>query len=190
MRTHALDSLSFATARRACLPLARIGCAALALAAGSQLQLPLWMTPVPLTAQPQVVLMMAALLGPAEASMALASWWAAAAAGYPVLAHGASGAALLGPTGGFLLSYVPVVALVGRWGRGRDARAFAVWQLAGLVTLGCGVIGLCAFVGPRAAVALGFTPFWLADLMKVTAAFLILRFVPGRWRRRRRLSAR
>jgi len=72
---------------------------------------PLWFTPVPVTLQPFAVLVLGMLLGPRVAFATMVAYLAEGAAGLPVFTpHGLGGVAqLLGPTGGYLLSY-PVVA--------------------------------------------------------------------------------
>src|SRR5690348_9206838 len=84
-------------------------------AAAAQISVPLPFTQVPLTFQPTVVLLSGIVLGPRLGAMSQILYLAAGIAGLPVFAASpilAPGAwRLLGPTGGYLLSY-PLAAFV------------------------------------------------------------------------------
>jgi biotin transport system substrate-specific component len=86
---------------------------AAALAAASQVSIPLPNTPVPITLQPLVVVLAGLWLGPIAGAASMILFLAAGAAGLPVFSPmGAPGLArLLGPTGGYLLAY-PVAAFL------------------------------------------------------------------------------
>ena len=85
-------------------------------AVAAHVSIPLWFTPVPITLQPFAVLLLGLLLGPRLAFATMAAYLAEGAAGLPVFTPSALGgvAHLLGPTGGYLLSY-PVVAPLISW---------------------------------------------------------------------------
>jgi biotin transport system substrate-specific component len=162
-------------------------------AAAAQVSLPLPFTPVPLTLQPMIVLLGAAALGSRLGAMSQILYLMAGIAGLPVFAASPllpQGAArLLGPTGGFLMSY-PVAALLVGWlaERGFDRRYLTsvVAMAAGLAVLfASGVVWLSFTLNPaQPALALGtalrtgFYPFVLADLVKITVAASAL---PGLW---------
>ena len=160
--------------------------------AAAQVSLPLPFTPVPFTFQPVVVLLGGAVLGPRLGMASQVLYLGAGVVGLPVFAASAllpQGAArLLGPTGGYLLSY-PLAAFITGWlaARGFDRRYLTsvVAMLAGLaVVLATGVLWLMALspeAGGRLATALqlGFYPFVLADLAKVCVAAALL---PALWR--------
>jgi biotin transport system substrate-specific component len=161
-------------------------------AAAAQVSIPLPFTPVPLTLQPVVVLIGGAVLGPRLGMSSQVLYLAAGALGLPVFAASTvlpQGAArLLGPTGGYLLSY-PVAAFVTGWlaSRGFDRRYFTsvLAMVAGLaIILATGVVWLMLFTpaaGGRMSTALqlGLYPFVVADLAKVCVAAAIL---PALWR--------
>ena len=160
-------------------------------AAAAQVSIHLPFTPVPLTLQPMVVLLGAAALGPHLGALSQLLYLAAGIAGLPVFAFSAvlpQGAGrLLGPTGGYLMSY-PAAAFVTGWLalRGFDRRYFTsvLAMLAGLVVVYAGgVLWLAAFVpgGPGLGGALhaGVYPFVLADVVKLAVAAAVL---PGIWR--------
>src|SRR5436190_20569401 len=86
---------------------------AAALAAASQVALPLPGTPVPITLQPLVVVLAGMWLGPAAGVASMLLYLAVGATGLPVFAPmGAPGIArFFGPTGGYLIAY-PASAFV------------------------------------------------------------------------------
>lgn len=81
-------------------------------AAVSFFKIPLPFTPVPITLQTLMVLLSGAMLGPSYGALAMIIYLLLGAIGLPVFAGGTSGIGdLLGPTGGFLLSF-PIAAFV------------------------------------------------------------------------------
>ena len=75
-------------------------------------KIPLPFTPVPITLQTLLVLMSGAMLGAYYGALAMIIYLVLGAIGLPVFAGGSSGfGALLGPSGGYLLSY-PIAAFV------------------------------------------------------------------------------
>lgn len=167
---------TLALARRT--PLSRtagIAAAVVALAIASQFAIPLPATPVPLTLQPFMVVLVGLLLGPLDAAAAMVIYLVAGAAGLPVFAPmGAPGLArLLGPTGGYLLAY-PLAAAVAGWlgaGQQRFARRVLAAQL-GIVTLYVGGLAQLSLLSGSltTAAALGVAPFVAADAVKALVA--------------------
>lgn len=155
-------------------------------AAAAQVSIPLPFTDVPFTFQPMVVLIGGLALGPRLAVASQVLYLAAGMAGLPVFAASATlppGAArLVGPTGGYLLSYPLAAWVVGALGaRGFDRRYWTslVAMLAGLVVVfSGGVLWLSLLVGLRAALIAGFLPFVVADLLKASIAAGVM---PGIW---------
>ncbi len=105
-------------------------------AAAAQVSVSLPFTPVPLTLQPMVVLLGGAVLGSRLGFASQVAYLAAGIVGLPVFAASPllppGAARLLGPTGGFLMSY-PVAAFVAGWlaQRGFDRHyltSVACWQ--------------------------------------------------------------
>ena len=163
-------------------------------AAAAQISIPLPFTQVPFTFQPMVVLLGGLALGPRLGLASQVLYLLAGIAGLPVFAASATlppGALrLLGPTGGYLMSY-PVAALVTGYlaERGFDRRYVTsiLAMLAGLAVIyACGATWLGVFartgsapMGMQAALAAGVYPFIAADLVKLVVAAGI---VPGFWR--------
>jgi biotin transport system substrate-specific component len=145
-------------------------------------------TDVPFTFQPTIVLLGGLALGSRLGMGSQVLYLLAGIAGLPVFAASATlppGALrLLGPTGGYLVSY-PFAAFVAGYlaERGFDRRYLTsvLAMLAGLVVIyACGTIWLATFVrGIRAALAAGVYPFVAADIVKLLAAGAVL---PAFWR--------
>jgi biotin transport system substrate-specific component len=151
-------------------------------AVASQVSIPLPFTPVPFTFQPLVVLLGGALLGSRLGMTSQVLYLALGLAGLPVFAMSPtlpSGAArLIGPTGGYLLSY-PLAAFTAGWlaERGFDRRYLTsvVAMACGLAVVFAGGVSWLAFGigvprGVAGALAIGFTPFIVADLIKLLVA--------------------
>ena len=165
---------------------------AAATAAAAQISVPLPFTPVPFAMQDMVVLIGGAALGSRLGMAAQLLYLAAGIAGLPVFAASATlpqGALrLLGPTGGYLLSY-PVAAFVtGRLAeRGFDRRypTSVLAMIAGLaVIFAFGVSWLALFARPaglgfNAALTAGLYPFLGGDVLKV---FLGAAILPAVWK--------
>jgi biotin transport system substrate-specific component len=160
-------------------------------AAAAQISVPLPFTPVPFTLQPMIVLIGGAALGSRLGFASQIMYLVAGIAGLPVFAASTilpQGAArLLGPTGGYLLAF-PLAAFVTGWlaEKGFDRRySTSILAMgAGLaIIFGCGVswlaFSLLAAEGFRGAAAAGFTPFLLADVLKICLAGAVL---PAAWR--------
>ncbi|HUF27318.1 MAG TPA: biotin transporter BioY [Gemmatimonadaceae bacterium] len=162
------------------LPATLVGVAgfALALAAASQVAVPVPGTPVPITLQPLLVVLAGFWLGPVAGAASMALYLAAGAAGAPVFAPlGPSGAArLLSPTGGYLLAY-PVAAFASGWllTRGKTFGARFVAAAAGMALIYLGGAAQLAilFGGPGQALALGVLPFVALDLVKALVAAML-----------------
>jgi biotin transport system substrate-specific component len=155
-------------------------------AAAAQISIPLPFTEVPFTFQPMVVLVGGLALGPRLAVASQLLYLAAGIAGLPVFAASAmlppGIGRLFGPTGGYLMAYPLAAFVVGYLGaRGFDRRYFTsvLAMFAGLaVVFAGGLLWLGMLVGPQAALAAGFYPFVLPDLVKVMAAAGIM---PSVW---------
>lgn len=145
----------------------------------SHIALPLWFTPVPLTLQPFAVLLLGFLLSPRLAAATLGVYLLEGAVGLPVFVpgfgFGAGVAHLLGPTGGYLLSYPAAAALVA-WTWRSTKRGFAAGVLCAAVgdalILFCGFVWLAIWThnSAKTAFALAVLPFLPGDALKVAAA--------------------
>ena len=156
----------------------------------AQVSIPLPFTPVPFTLQPMVVLLGAAALGSRLGASSQVLYLALGIAGMavfaasPVLPQGV--ARLLGPTGGYLMSY-PLAAFITGYlaERGLDRR-----YLTSILAMGAGLAVIFSFgvlwlafgvpqAGLTVAIASGLVPFVLADIVKL---FLAATVLPAAWR--------
>lgn len=153
---------------------------ALALAAASQVAIPLPGTPVPLTLQPMIVVLAGMMLGPVLGATSMLLYLAAGAAGLPVFSpFGAPGVLrLLGPTGGFLFAF-PVAAFVAGFVARKAPSLLGRWlaACAGIAVLFVGgLTQLTILTGSvAAAIAQGISPFAAFDFLKAFVAALIAR---------------
>lgn len=151
-----------------------IGFAA-ALAAAAHVAVPLPGTPVPFTLQPLLVVMAGLWLAPRAAVASMVLYLAAGALGLPVWAPvGLPGAArLLGPTGGYLLSYplaAWAVSMLSTCATGYATRVAAAIAGMAVIYLG-GLAQLTILTGSIATSALlGAAPFAALDLAKCLVA--------------------
>lgn len=163
-----------------------LGCALLWVSA--KVKVPFW--PVPMTLQTFAVMALAAAYGARLGSLTVIAYLAAGAAGLPVFTNTppdiAGPAYLLGPTGGFLIGFIPAAFIVGyaadrHWDRSvpKLLGAMVVADLAvftmGLAWLGMAVPALGYSWGLLEA---GLFPFLLGDLLKVLIAALA---IPAAW---------
>jgi biotin transport system substrate-specific component len=156
-------------------------------AAAAQVSVPLPFTDVPFTLQPMIVLLGGLALGSKLALGSQVFYLLAGVAGLPVFAASPvlppGALRLIGPTGGYLLSYPVAAWLVGALAeRGLDKRYISsvVAMLAGLIVLYASGTLWLAFVartavqttpmGLQAALASGLYPFVIADMFKLLAA--------------------
>lgn len=137
--------------------------------------------PVPIVMQNFFVLLTGLLLGPRWGLAACGVYLLAGGLGLPVFAGGTGGLGrFFGPTGGYLLAYLPAVFLAG-W-ISQDKKNAMVWDtiamiLASMVIYGLGVSWLKFSTGmgwPK-SVAVGMLPFLLGDGLKIIAALMVAR---------------
>ena len=154
------------------------------IALSAQVAVPLPFTPVPVTGQTLAVLLVGALMGRVRAAICVAAYLTEGALGLPVFAGGGVGVAhLIGPTGGYLLGFMPAVWTTG-WlaERGWDRR-LATCLPAMLVGNACiyafGLMWLARFTGAERVFGAGLWPFLPGDVLKVLAAAALL---PSGWK--------
>lgn len=144
------------------------------IAAGSWISIPL--PPVPLTLQTLFVLL-AGIVMKRYGAIPVALYVLLGAAGLPVFHNGMAGpGVLLGPTGGFLVGFIPAALIVGL----AYERESSKWRAAGLIaatvtTYACGVAWLAysASLSLPQAILLGVAPFAVGEVVKVAAAYTL-----------------
>ena len=158
-----------------------IGLAATAVvAAAAHIAIPLPFTPVPLTLQPLAVLGVGLALGPIEGFLTMLAYLAEGAMGLPVFSPTGLGglAQLFGPTGGFLMAYPLVAAIVGGLTRGLAARAprFLAAFVAGnlamtvLIVSGASWLMYLGHLSLHATWIAAVAPFLPGEFVKVVVA--------------------
>ncbi len=157
--------------------------------------IPLLFTPVPLSLAPFAVIFLGLLLGPQVAFASLCIYLLEGAAGLPVFSpQGAGGIAqLLGPTGGYLLSYPFAAALTGYLYRiparnGRVPRSFPLGLLAAgggsaiILVAGASWLKLLTHMDLQLILAQAVVPFLPGDVLKVCVAAGAMKLI-GRFRK-------
>jgi biotin transport system substrate-specific component len=157
----------------------------------AQISITLPFDPVPITGQTFAVLLSGAVLGSRRGFLCQALYLAEGAFGLPVFAPIASYSFihLLGPTGGYLLSYPLAAGLVG-WLVERGASG-AMWKIALALVAGDFVILIAGAswleavyrFSPRQAWLLGVYPFLIGDVLKIALVGITLPPFLRRYRR-------
>ena len=149
-------------------------------AAVAPFKIPLGFTPVPITLQTLVVLMSGAMLGPYYGALAMILYVVVGALGLPVFAGGGSGiGAILGPTGGYLISYFIAAFVIGKylWARKNPKYLdYVIAMIAGTIiiyALGAGWGMLVTGLGVMAILVGWVLPFIIGDTIKLLVAAYI-----------------
>ncbi|MFH0766404.1 MAG: biotin transporter BioY [Calditrichota bacterium] len=148
----------------------------LLIALSAQIRLPVPFSPVPVTGQTLGVIAVGILLGSKRGAGAVLAYLSEGIMGAPVFAGGACGAAyLLGPTGGYLIGFLPAAYLAGylaeRRGIANPILILSLFVIADAVIFTAGVGRLAMLMGIGKAISLGLYPFVWGELVK--AAILV-----------------
>lgn len=138
---------------------------------------PLPFSPIPLTLANFGVLLIALSIGSRRAAAAMLLYLAQGAAGMPVFSPFGPGgiAQLIGPTGGYLMSY-PIAAFLAGWIAERGRQSVSRMSVAGLVGEvllflgGIAWLMTIAHVPFRQAANWGFYPFACFEIIKIMVA--------------------
>jgi len=161
---------------------------ALLTALAAQLKFAIPGTPVPVTGQTFMALLSGAALGSRMGAGSLVIYWVMGAVGLPFYTNASGGwEAATGATGGYLVGFIIAAWLVGALaerGHDRTVRSAVPAFLAGSAVIYLfGVAWLLMSVDSittlSEALAAGFTPFVVGDIIKVVLAGLLL---PAAWR--------
>ena len=156
---------------------------ALLTALAAQITIPIPGTPVPITGQTFAVLLAGAALGPWAGAGSQAIYWSLGALGLPFYSDASGGwEVATGATAGYLIGFIVAAWVVGALAvRGQDRN---VWSAIPAFLAGNAVIYLFgvpwllasveAFTTVGDALAAGFTPFVIGDLVKIVLAGLLL----------------
>lgn len=148
-------------------------------AVGAYMALPIG--PVPVVMQNLFVFLAGLILGGRWGMASVGIYLLAGAVGMPVFAGGTGGIGrFFGPTGGYLIGYLPAVFLIGWIAQKTGQRPFGdiLAMLCGTIVLyTCGLVWLKVLTGlawPK-AVAAGMLPFLLGDALKIAVAVPVAR---------------
>ncbi len=139
------------------------------LAISAKIQIPL--TPVPVTLQTLVVLVMAMFLGWRAAGAACILYLGEGALGLPVFAQGGGLPYLIGPTGGYLFGFLFASLVLGYlsergWDRSIILTFFAM-TIGTVIIYFFGVFWLAIIKDLNTAIAFGLLPFLTPDILKI-----------------------
>jgi biotin transporter BioY len=144
-------------------------------------QFAIYIGPIPITGQSFAVTLTGALLGSRLGAAALIAYLVEGAAGLPFFAGSGSGiGVLLGPTGGYLVSFPAAAYITGAFAEhGWDRRfltavaAMAIGSVVILLTGWCWLM-LITRATPAAAFKIGVAPFLIGDVIKILLAAAVL----------------
>jgi biotin transport system substrate-specific component len=143
------------------------------------------LSPVPVTLQTLFVLLSGLILGPKGGLASMLLYLLAGVAGLPVYAGGKAGlAVLIGPSGGFLLGFLPAAVTCGLARRSPPRAAWIIMAycaLATVETLAFGAIQLSMVLNLSLAKSfIGVLPFLPGAFLKLVAATSIYRLMAAR----------
>ena len=147
----------------------------------AHLAVPLFFSPVPMTLQPFAVLLVGMLFGPALGAATCAAYLLEGAVGLPVFTpQGAGGLLqLLGPTGGYLLSYPAAAAMAGALARLGGRRTLPTALLGAgagnvlILTAGACWLAVLTHQSAASVSRMAVLPFLAGDAIKVVLAALL-----------------
>jgi len=146
-------------------------------AVGAYLSIPIG--PVPIILQNMFVLLSGLLLGSRWGLASVGVYILAGACGLPVFAGGLGGISrIVGPTGGYLLGYLPGVFITGIIAEKTGEKMIydVIAMVCGSVIIySCGLIWLKVLTGMTLTktLAVGMYPFLIGDALKIAAAAAI-----------------
>ncbi|MCD6336927.1 MAG: biotin transporter BioY [Candidatus Marinimicrobia bacterium] len=151
--------------------------AVLMMAALSRITIPL--QPIPITGQTLGVLLTGIMLGRKRAVAAMITYLTMGLIGFPVFANGAFGLiTLIGPTGGYLLGFVPAAFIMGWLGDkgwyNHALSAISAILIGHAIVFSFGLIWLSNFTEWNAVLATGLIPFLPGAVVKTLIAFALI----------------
>ena len=151
---------------------------------GGLIAIPLPFTPVPITLQTFFTFLSGAILGKYLGALSQLIYILLGVVGLPVFAKGSSGiGAILGPTGGYLLGFIPAAFLIGWILERREKAPFGLVFLAMVVGLlgiyipGVGWLMWVTRLSLVKSLLLGALPFLPGDAVKIVVGALIVKKV-------------
>lgn len=147
----------------------------LLLALLARLSIPLPFSPVPITGQTFGILFLGGVLGSRIGTLSVIMYIFEGLIGLPVFAGGTMGFLyLLGPTGGYLIGFIPAVYLVGylseRGWINNFTSAFVTMIIGTIVIFVFGISWLAVTAGFGTALSIGFYPYLPGAVIKIILA--------------------
>ena len=137
-------------------------------------------SPVPITGQTFAVILTGSILGSRRGSLAVIAYLLEGISGLPVFAQAQFGLIhLFGPTGGYLLGFVPaafICGLLAEFGWGKT-----IFSVLGMMTVStmvifiCGLSWLMIFFGNDNVLVVGFYPYVSGAVIKIALAAIVFR---------------
>lgn len=146
----------------------------------AQIKVILPFTPVPITFQTFVVLMISMILGRYRSAIVMITYILKGIIGIPVFCSGLGLTYILGPTGGYIVGFLVSSYIVGWLSEIGYSKSFYKTVVAMLIGNSIiylfGVLWLSGFIGGiKEAIILGVVPFVFGDIAKILfASFLLL----------------
>ncbi len=175
-----IHSLSFESSKKEVFfSILQVLAASLFLALCSQISMPLYFSPVPLSGQTFGMMFIGVSLGSRKGLLSVLAYLIEGSLGLPVFAGGSFGLmCLFGSCGGYFLGFLLQVYLVG-WFTERQTsfqvtKTLPILLLSCLCQLGLGVLWLSLFVPFESAMIMGFTPFVFGETIKSVSIALYL----------------
>ena len=148
----------------------------------SQLIIPLYFTPVPISLGSFGVMLIALLYGRKLGTVTVLSYVAAGSLGAPIFA-GFKAGSLFSPTGGYILGYIAAALILGFLSDKGIAKSyvktFLSLLLVSVIIFILGALVLMLFVPIKNVFMAGVLPFIPGDMLKVVAATLLF---PRLWK--------
>ena len=149
--------------------------------AGAYISVPIG--PVPIVLQNMFVFLAGLLLGSRWGLASVGVYLLAGACGLPVFAGGLGGIGrIIGPTGGYLIGYLPAVFIIGyisEKGENRFSFDLIAMILGTFILYACGVTWLKTVTGMSwsKTLTVGMYPFLIGDALKIVAAAAIAKAI-------------
>ncbi len=160
----------------------QIATGAFLLALCAQIKIPLPFTPIPLTLQTLMVMLLGCQMGSKQGTASVALYCTAALFGLPVLAGGRSDMLwLITPPAGYLIGMMVqayLVGLIAEKGLHRNSTVmFFSLLLACFAQLAIGSAWLGVFIGFKPALIAGIFPFVPGEILKVMAVVALRKYL-------------
>ncbi len=145
----------------------------------ARLSIPVPFSPVPITGQTFGILFLGALLGSRLGVLSVIAYIAEGLVGLPVFAGGTMGFLyLFGPTGGYLIGFIPAVYLVGYFSEkvwtNKFTTTFITMIIGTTIIFIFGISWLAVTAGLKTALAIGLYPYLPGAVVKIILASVIV----------------